>query len=133
VTFLGPDGLINQAFVDGAGPAAEGAFITFGGVPANFLQGAGADYAAAMEAVLGHTPDAYAMYAYEAAVVTIQAIDRAAAKDRAAIMAALMGTADFHSLLGGTWSFTETGDTSSQTMGLNQVQDGEIVYLQLIN
>ena len=132
VTFLGPDGLINQAFVDGAGEAAEGAYITFGGVPANFLEGAGADYAAAMEEVLGHVPDAYAMYAYEAAVVTIQAIDRAGAKDRAAIMEALLGTTDFHSLLGATWSFTETGDTSSETMGLNQVQGGEIVYLQLI-
>ncbi len=85
-----------------------------------------------MEEVLGNVPDAYAMYAYEAAVVTIQAIDRAGAKDRAAIMEALLGTTDFHSLLGGTWSFTETGDTSSETMGLNQVQGGEIVYLQLI-
>jgi branched-chain amino acid transport system substrate-binding protein len=132
VTFLGPDGIFNQAFIDGAGQAAEGAWITFGGVPANFLEGAGADYAAAMEAVLGHVPDAYAMYAYEAAVVVIQAIDRAGAKDRAAIMSALMGTKDFHSLLGTTWSFTPEGDTTSQTMGLNQVQDGQIVYLQLI-
>lgn len=132
VTFLGPDGLFNQAFIDGAGDAAEGAWITFGGIPANFLEGAGADYAAAMEAVLGHTPDAYAMYAYETAVVVLQAIDRAGAKDRAAIMAALMGTKDFRSLLGHTWSFNEEGDSTVQKMGLNQVQGGEIVYLQLI-
>src|SRR5690606_1903339 len=33
VTFMGPDGLINQAFVDGAGEAAEGALLTFGGLP----------------------------------------------------------------------------------------------------
>ena len=32
VTFLGPDGLINQDFVDGAGEAGNGAYITFGGV-----------------------------------------------------------------------------------------------------
>jgi len=132
VMFLGPDGLFNQAFVDGAGGAAEGAFITFGGIPANYLEGAGADYAAAMEEALGHVPDAYAMYAYETAVVVIQAIDRAAAKDRAAIMAAVMGTKDFRSLLGHTWSFNEEGDSTFQTMGLNEVQDGQIVYLQLI-
>jgi len=34
VTFMDPDGLINQAFVDGAGEAAEGALLTFGGLPA---------------------------------------------------------------------------------------------------
>jgi len=132
VIFLGPDGLFNQAFVDGAGEAAEGSYITFGGIPANFLEGAGADYAEAMEAVLGHIPDAYAMYAYEAAVVVIQAIDKAAAKDRAAILEALMGTTDFHSLLGHTWSFNAEGDSTVQMMGLNQVQAGQIVYLQLI-
>jgi branched-chain amino acid transport system substrate-binding protein len=33
VSFLGPDGLINQAFVDAAGDAAEGAYITFAGLP----------------------------------------------------------------------------------------------------
>ena len=31
VIFLGPDGLINAAFVQGAGDAAEGAYITFAG------------------------------------------------------------------------------------------------------
>ena len=39
VTFLGPDGLINQAFIDGAGDAAEGAFITFAGLPPAELEG----------------------------------------------------------------------------------------------
>ena len=29
--FLGPDGLINKAFIQGAGDAAEGAYITFAG------------------------------------------------------------------------------------------------------
>ena len=33
VIFLGPDGLFAQAFIDGAGDAAEGAFITFAGLP----------------------------------------------------------------------------------------------------
>ena len=37
VIFLGPDGLINQAFVEGAGDAGKGAYITFGGVPAGKL------------------------------------------------------------------------------------------------
>ncbi len=43
VIFLGPDGLINQAFIDGAGDAANGAFITFAGLPPAELKGPGAD------------------------------------------------------------------------------------------
>ena len=39
---------------------------------------------------------------------------------------------DFSGLLGTTWSFTESGDTSSTRMGLNQIQDGKIVYLKAI-
>jgi branched-chain amino acid transport system substrate-binding protein len=132
VTFLGPDGLINQDFVDGAGEAAEGAYITFGGVPAGNLAGPGADYAARMQEVLGHAPDAYATYAYETTVVVIQAIDKAAVKDRAAILDAMFATKDFYSLLGGTWSFTENGDTDSTRMGLNQIQGGQIVYVKAI-
>ena len=132
VTFLGPDGLINEDFVKGAGEAAEGAYLTFGGVPAGSLEGPGADYAKRMTDILGHTPDAYAMYAYETAVVVIQGIDKAAEKDRAKILDAMLGTKDFYSLLGGSWSFTETGDTDSTRMGLNQIQGGQIVYLKAI-
>jgi len=132
VTFLGPDGLINQDFVTGAGDAAEGAYITFGGVPAGALEGPGADYATRMQEILGHEPDAYAMYAYETAVVVIQSIDKVGEKDRAKLVESMLQTTEFNSLLGGSWSFTETGDTSSTAMGLNQVQDGKIVYLKAI-
>ena len=41
VIFMGADGLINQAFIDGAGDAANGAFITFAGFPPAELKGAG--------------------------------------------------------------------------------------------
>ena len=132
VTFLGPDGLINQDFVDGAGEAGNGAYITFGGVPAGNLEGPGADYATRMSAILGHMPDAYAMYAYETTVVVIQAIDKVGEKDRAKILDAMLATKDFSGLLGTTWSFTDTGDTSSTRMGLNQIEDGQIVYLKAI-
>lgn len=132
VVFLGPDGLISQDFVDGAGDAAEGAYLTFSGVPAGNLEGPGADYATRMGEILGHEPDAYAMYAYETTVVVLQGIDTAAVKDRTAILNAMFATKDFASLLGGSWSFTADGDTDSIKMGLNQIQDGKIVFLQPI-
>ena len=49
---MGPDGIFEQAFIDAAGPAAEGTYITFGGVPPSKLTGAGATwYAELQEAV----------------------------------------------------------------------------------
>jgi branched-chain amino acid transport system substrate-binding protein len=74
-----------------------------------------------MEEIVGHSPDSYATYAYETAVAVLQAIDKAGTKDRAAILDALMSTENFNSLLGGTWSFTETGDTDSLVMSVNEI------------
>jgi branched-chain amino acid transport system substrate-binding protein len=127
VSFLGPDGLINQAFVDAAGDAAEGAYITFAGLPPQELTGAGAAWYEQMKERVGHEPDAYSVYAFEAAVVAIQAIDQVQAKDRKQILDAMFATEGFTGLLG-TWSFTETGDTDSETISLNVVQDGAITF-----
>ena len=127
VAFMGPDGLINQAFIDGAGEAAEGAYITFGGLPPTALEAAGAEWYTAMLERLGRDPDAYSVYAFEAAVVTIQGIDKAAVKDRRAILDAMFTTEGFRGLLG-TWSFAESGDRDSYTISMNVVTDGAIVF-----
>jgi branched-chain amino acid transport system substrate-binding protein len=131
VIFMGADGLINQAFIDGAGDASNGAFITFAGFPPSELKGAGADYAKRITEILGHSPDAYAVYGYEVAVVAIQAIDQVQEKDRGKILDAMFATKDFKSLLGGTWSFTETGDTNALTMAVNEIKanaDGKLDF-----
>ena len=132
VIFLGPDGLINQAFIDGAGEDAEGAYITFAGFPPAELTGAGADYATRMTERLGHSPDSYAVYAYECIGVVVQAIDQAQAKDRKAILDTMFATEGFNSLLGGTWSFTETGDTDALTMSVNIIENGEFKFQENI-
>jgi branched-chain amino acid transport system substrate-binding protein len=80
---------------------------------------------------VGHEPDAYSVYAFEAAVVALQGIDQVGDKDRAAILDAMFATEGFNGLLG-TWSFTETGDTDAQTISLNVVQDGEITWQENI-
>jgi branched-chain amino acid transport system substrate-binding protein len=125
VVFLGPDGLFSQAFIDGAGDASEGSFLTFAGFPATSLEGPGADYAARMTEILGHTPDAYATYSYESTVATIQAIDQVGEKDRGAILEALMGTSNFSGLVGTTWAFTETGDTDAPVMSINEISPND--------
>ncbi|MBW3631392.1 MAG: branched-chain amino acid ABC transporter substrate-binding protein [Chloroflexi bacterium] len=129
VVFLGPDGLFTQAFIDGAGEAAEGAFLTFAGLPPGELAGPGADFNARMTEILGHTPDAYSTYSYDSAVAVIQAIDQVGEKDRAKILDALMATKDFTSLVGKTWSFTETGDIDNPSMSVNEIvpnDEGEL-------
>lgn len=130
--FMGPDGLLNQAFVDGAGDAAEGAYITFGGLPASALEGPGAVWAETMRERLGHEPDAYAAYSFEAAVVVLQAIDAVGEKDRAKILEAMFNTTDFRGLTN-TWSFTETGDPDTATLSVNIVKDGEITFGETIS
>lgn len=134
--FLGPDGLINEAFVQGAADAAEGAYLTFAGYTPDELKklgGPGGDYVTRMEEKLGHLPDSYAVYAYETTVAVIQAVATAGVNDRTAILDALFATEGFTSLLGGTWSFTETGDTDSAIIGLSQITDGVISYQKAIS
>jgi branched-chain amino acid transport system substrate-binding protein len=136
VLFLGPDGLINEAFVQGAGDAAEGAYLTFAGyTPDKLLElgGAGADYVTRIKATLGHLPDSYSVYSYEVAVAVIQAIDRVGAKDRGLILDDLFKTEGFVSLLGGTWSFNDQGDTDSAIIGLSQIKNGAITYQKTIS
>ncbi len=128
---MGPDGLINQAFIDGAGDAAEGMYITFGGLPANELEGIGADWYEQFKAIVGHEPDAYATYSFEAAVAALQAIDQVGEKDRTKILEAMFATEGFRGLIG-EWSFTETGDTTADTISLNVVTDGTIAFQEVI-
>ena len=136
VAFLGPDGLINDAFVQGAAEAGEGAYLTFAGyTPDELLKlgGPGGDYVTRMTERLGHSPDSYAVYAYETTVAVLQAIEKAGEKDRAKILDALITTEGFNSLLGGSWAFTETGDTDSAVIGLSQIVDGAIAYQKTIS
>jgi branched-chain amino acid transport system substrate-binding protein len=128
---LGPDGLINQAFVDGAGDAAEGMYITFAGLPANELEGVGAEWYNQIKERVGREPDAYSAYSFEVAVVVLQAIDQVGEKDRAAILDTMFATEGFRGLLG-TWSFTDTGDTDADTISVNVVMDGAITFQELI-
>ena len=139
VLFIGSDGLNNAQFVEAAGDAAEGAFVTFGGLTPDKLQeqgGSGADYVTRMIARLGYeTPsslDAYAVYAYETGVLIMQTLDKVGEKDRTLFLDELFATEGFVSLLGGSWSFTENGDTDAATIGLAQVVDGAITFQKTI-
>jgi len=124
VLLMGPDGIYEQAFLDDAGEAAEGMYITFGGVAPSKLTGKGAAWYGAYKARFGSEPEAYASYGYEAAKVALDAIERAGAKDRAAIRDAVFATRDFDGVLG-VWSLDQNGDTTLTNMSGRQVVGGK--------
>jgi branched-chain amino acid transport system substrate-binding protein len=84
-----------------------------------------------MQERLGHEPDAYAAYSFEAAIVVLQAIDQVGEKDRAKILDAMFSTKDFRGLTN-TWSFTETGDPNTATLSVNIVKDAVITFHEMI-
>jgi branched-chain amino acid transport system substrate-binding protein len=139
VALMGPDGIFEGEWLEAAGEAAEGSYITFGGVPPDQLTGAGADFVTKYTEKYPDAPaEAYTAYGYEAANVILAAIERAAATNpadndalRAAIIKEVFATKDYAGVLG-TWSFTPEGDTSLTDMSGQTVTGGEFVFDKVI-
>ena len=122
VLLMGPDGILEDTFVQAAGEAAEGTFVTFGGrTPASYT-GAALDWLQRYRQQFGADPPVYAIYGYEATRVALDAIQRAGVKDRASSRDAVFATRNFEGVLG-TWSFDANGDTSLTTMTVQQIVD----------
>jgi branched-chain amino acid transport system substrate-binding protein len=133
VQIITPDGTFNQAFIDSTADAGEGVYLTFGGVPPTYLETeVGKAWAARIgERLGGRSPDAYAIYAYESAIIAMQAIDEVQVKDRVRILDAMFATKNFNGL-SGTYSFTETGDPDRPSIFLGQLRDGVIERVDFI-
>lgn len=132
VQILAPDGCFNAAFIESTGDSGEGIYLTFGGVPPAYLESeVGKDWLARISERIGHEPDAYATYAYEAAVIAIQAVDQVQVKDRTAILDAMFATQGFNGL-SGTYSFTETGDPDRPSIFLGQITEGRVERVAFI-
>ena len=128
---MGPDGIFEPGWLDQAGDAAEGTYVTFGGLPPDQLTGKGADFVRKYREKYRSDPVAYTAYAYESATVVIDAIRRAGRKDRDAIRAALLATRDWDGVLG-RWSFDQNGDTSLTAMAVNQVRNGQFQFVKTV-
>ena len=137
VMLMGPDGIYEEAFIEAAGDAAEGTYLTFGGTTADQYTGSAATWRDAF-AAKGNAIEVYTIYGYEAAKVTLAAIESASkggAKDVAALrkatIEALLATKDFTGVLG-TWSFDANGDTSNKLFSGSQVTGGEFKFVQVL-
>lgn len=122
--FMGPDGIYEDAFLEAAGEAGEGAYVTFGGVPASKLTGKGKEWYDAYKKEFNSEPEVYAVYGYEATNVALNAINKVCKKDRAAILDAVFSTKDFDGVTG-KFSIDANGDTSLTTMSGVQVKGGK--------
>jgi branched-chain amino acid transport system substrate-binding protein len=130
VKLMGPDGIAEEAWIKDAGDAAEGSYITFGGLPANKLSGPGKAWYDKYKAKYNAEPEVYAVYGYEAIKVALDAIERAGKKDRAAIRDAVFATKDFSKGALGTWSLDANGDTTLTTMSGQQVKAGKFEFVK---
>ena len=127
---MGPDGILETAFLEAAGEAAEGTYASAGGLPSDQLTGLGAEWFKKYSAEFGK-PETYAVYGYEAANVALAAIESVCKKDRAAILDAVFATKDFDGVLG-KWSFDANGDTSLTSMRIEQVTGGEFKFVEIV-
>ena len=123
--FMGPDGILESAFIEAAGAdIADGVYGTIAGSPRAKLPEKGKKFFDDYKAKFNSEPEAYAIYGFEAASVVISAISKVCAKDKAAILNAMYTTKDFSGALG-TWSFDANGDTTLIAMLGNIVKGGK--------
>ncbi|HEX2909246.1 MAG TPA: branched-chain amino acid ABC transporter substrate-binding protein [Chloroflexia bacterium] len=126
-TFLGPDGILEDAFIKDAGSAGEGALATGAGVDDSFLPPKGQDFLKRYRAKYGNDQH-YTIYGYEAMSVALTAIKNAGKKDRAAIVQALSNIKDFEGVLG-KWSFDKNGDSTLTDFYVKEIKDGKWTFL----
>jgi branched-chain amino acid transport system substrate-binding protein len=128
-----PDGCFEQAFIESAGASQvnERVYVTFGGVPAGKLTGAGGEFVQRYRRLYNKEPESYAVYGYAAASAAIDALARAGSKDREAVRRAVLQTKQENGPLG-TWSFDANGDTTLSTMSGNVVRNGRFEFATLL-
>jgi branched-chain amino acid transport system substrate-binding protein len=126
VAFIGPDGIYIDTFINQGGTASEGSYVTFGGLPPSKLGGEGQEFVEKFEKKYGEV-HGYTAYAYEAANVMLDAIERAGQDgevQREEVVQEIFATKDYQGVLG-TWSFDEDGDTNLTELSVNKVVNGE--------
>ena len=120
---MGGDGLNSGEFITNAGPASEGAYMTFLAPPWNETEQA-KDFVAKYKEKFKRDVGPYAPFSYDAANCVLEAIQRANSTDRQAVIDAFRNTKDYKGITGVT-NFDEHGDSTNKNMYLYVVKDGK--------
>lgn len=140
VIFFSDDGVQAQAFIDGAGDAAEGAYASFAETPPGNVE-ANEAFDALYEETYGTTPDEqgpFHAHSYDSMKMLINAIMEVAVVDdagnlvidREALIEAVRNTADYAGLTG-TLSCDANGECGAGRIVIFQVEDGEWVQVDV--
>jgi branched-chain amino acid transport system substrate-binding protein len=135
---MGPDALMDPSLIEMAGPAAEGVYVTFVGVPPEQLktdraQSFVANYEKANQ---NETPASFEAYGYDAGLAVIAAIaqaDRTNTLNRAGVLAAMQTLPDLEGV-NGTYDFDRNGDNAAfRSVSGSVVQNGVFSFVQALN
>jgi branched-chain amino acid transport system substrate-binding protein len=119
-----------DTYLSQGGDAAEGTWVTFGGLPEGELSAEGQEFVKTYQQKYDDEIQPCTPYAYEAANVMLDAIERASEEaggdvpDRQAVLEQIFATEDYKGVLG-TWSFDEDGDTTLTELSILKVEGGE--------
>jgi branched-chain amino acid transport system substrate-binding protein len=122
--FMGPDGILEEAFVQAAGEAANGVLATSANLPERLLPAKGKKFIADYRKIYKGEPETYTIYGYESMSVALDAIKKTCAKDRAAVLTAVFATKNYSGVLG-RWSFNAEGDLDLKDMAGNRIAKGK--------
>ena len=136
VLFVGPDGIFVDELLSQAGDSANGIYVTFGGLPASELTAEGKKFVKTFQSKYDEPIQPYTAYAYEAANVMLDAIDRAYKKDgdvtREGVVREIYATKNYQGVLG-TWSFDKDGDTSLTKLSIQKVEGGKFKFQETVD
>lgn len=137
VLFVASDGVLADGYIRKGDDAAEGTYVTFSGIPPERLGEKGRDFVARYGERYGRELTVYSAYAYEAANVMLDAVERAAEEaggvpDRAAVREEVFATSDYDGVLG-SWGFDENGDTTLSRLAVHHVEGGEFVLDRVLD
>jgi branched-chain amino acid transport system substrate-binding protein len=138
--FFSDDGTFAQAFIDGAGEAAEGSYASFAETPPANLE-ANEEFDARYEELYGVSPDEQGPFhaqSYDSMMMLMNAIAEVAVVDddgnlvidREALIEAVRGTTDYDGLTG-LLTCDEFGDCGVGRIVVNIVEDGEWVEVEV--
>jgi branched-chain amino acid transport system substrate-binding protein len=125
-TFVGPDGVKDDKFIEQAGSASSNAVFTCPCVPGNLVP----VFADAYQKLTGQEPGTYSLEGYDAATVMLKGIDTGI-KDRAGLLAYVRGyNGDGYSK---HLQWNPNGELATSTVYGYKVQNGKIVYVGVIS
>lgn len=126
VPFMASDGCFLYEFIDGSGPAAEGAYVS--GVTPDSAAVADEKWWKEYQAVEARNPGTYSVAGYAAMSVLAEGVKRARSLDGRQVAEAIRQLS-FSSLIGPI-SYDEKGDLRQQTIYIFQVREGRFVQIK---